>query len=125
MKRFVLAGISLAGATLFGGSSAAMSSPARPAHHCQVVNPERLPAASGGAEALCAAIKSRISGQAPEAAVNIVVTVQSASMLAAELTVGGRALPEQKFARMDRDLDAGAFERFADTLAIQVQNAVQ
>ena len=102
-----------------------MSSAATAAHQCQVVNSERLPAASGGGDALCAAIRHRISSQAPHVAVNVKVTVQSASMLAAELTVGGRALPEQKFARMDRELDAGAFDRFAEALAIEVQKAVQ
>ena len=125
MKRFVLAGISLAGAILFSGDSAAMSLPARPAHHCQVVNPERLPAASGGADALCTAIEKKLASHASNAEVTVKVTVQSPSMLAAELTVRGRALPEQRFARMDRELDEGAFERFAEALAIQVRNAVQ
>jgi len=123
MNRFVVAGISLAGATLFDGGCAAMNSPASPAHHCQVVNPEKLPAASGGGDALCAAITKQISTTS-RVAVDIKVTVQSSSMMTAAVKVGGRALPDQKFARMDRDLDAGAFNRFAEALAIQVKNAV-
>ena len=51
------------------------------------------------------------------------VRALSASRLSASLTVNGRALPEQNFARMDRELDRPAFERFAEALAEQVAKA--
>jgi hypothetical protein len=51
------------------------------------------------------------------------VRALSASRLSATLTVNGRVLPEQNFARMDRELDRPAFERFAEALAEQVAKA--
>lgn len=98
-----------------------MDSPASQPARCRVVGGEKLPAASGGAVALCAAIERALSGA--NAAVTAEVRVLSSSMLAATLTADGRTLPEQRFARMDRDLDGRAFERFAEALADQASKA--
>jgi hypothetical protein len=100
-----------------------MSPPTDQAPRCRVVGGDKLPAASGGAAALCAAIEQAVAARAPGVTVSVEVRALSASRLAAALVVNGRALPEQNFASMDRDLDAGSFERFAAALADQVAKA--
>jgi hypothetical protein len=62
---------------------------------------------------------------APAARYSAKVTVISRSRLAATLIVNGRALPEQKFAIMDRELNAGAIERFAHSLAAEIAKAAK
>ena len=97
-----------------------MSSPDHQSPHCRVVDGAKLPAESGGADALCAAIERAISSRAPGVAFSAEIRVLSSSRLAATLTRDGRTLPEQNFASMDRDLTASSFDRFAETLANQV-----
>lgn len=94
--------------------SATNSSP-----HCRVIDGDKLPAGSGGTNALCAAIERAMSESAPGLVFSAEVRVLSSSMLSAVLTADGRTLPEQKFARTDRELDRSAFERFATALADQ------
>jgi hypothetical protein len=53
------------------------------------------------------------------------VKVVSSSMLAANLVVNGRALPEQKFAVMDRELGQSSINRFASSLAAEVAKAAR
>ena len=84
---------------------------------CQVVGGAKLPASSGGSAALCAEIERAVAAAAGTAHFRIEVKVLSKSRLAAELIVNGRSLPEQHFAIMDSDLDAGAIQRFAASLA--------
>jgi hypothetical protein len=112
--------ILLVAALLFSGNACAMNAPDNHSTHCRVVGGEKLPRGSGGTVALCSAIEQAVSGRAPGKAVTVEVRVLPNSMLAATLTVNGRALPEQKFASMDRDLDSHSFERFANALAEQV-----
>jgi len=88
--------------------------------HCRVVDGSKLPAESGGAVALCAAIERAVSAKAPGVAFTAEVRVLSSSSLAATLTMEGSKLPEQRFASMDRDLTASSFERFAEALADQL-----
>jgi len=115
-----LAAIALVAGALFCGNACAMNAPARQSPQCRVVDGGKLPAGSGGAAVLCAAIEQAVSARAPGVAYRAEVRALSSSRLSATLTVNGRALPEQNFARMDRELDRPAFERFAEALAEQV-----
>jgi hypothetical protein len=117
MGRVIPAGLLLVAAVFLSGNACAMNSPSGP--HCRVTNGDKLPAGSGGPDALCAAIERAVSIRLPGVDFSAEVTVLSSSMLAATLTANGRQLPEQKFASMDRDLDRGSFERFAQALADQ------
>ena len=92
---------------------------------CQVVGSEKLPAAVGGSKALCAEIERAIAELAPRSHYSAEVRVLSKSRLAATLIVNGRTLPEQKFAIMDSDLDAGAIQRFARSLATEIAKAAK
>ena len=121
MGRGIRAGILLVAAAFLGGNACAMSAPHHP--HCRVTDGDKLPAGSGGPDALCAAIEQAVKDRAPNAAFSAEVTVLSSSMLAATLTADGRKLPEQKFAIMDRQLDHSSFERFARALADQLVKA--
>ncbi len=100
-----------------------MSAPPTSSPRCTVVDGERLPAASGGSAALCAAIERAISERVPGTVFTAEVRVLPRSMLAATLTVNGRELPEHKFASMDRELDKSSFARFAQSLAESLAQA--
>jgi len=92
--------------------------------HCQVVGAGLLPADSGGADAICAAIDAAAAEQAPGTSFTVEVRVLSASSLAAIVRLGdGRALPEQKMAVSDRNLDRGSIDRFADAIAAEIGKA--
>ena len=102
------------------GSACAMNAPSatEPAV-CRVVHGEKLPPASGGAEALCAAIT-----QAAGKDFKVEVRVISASGLAAAVTMAdGRSLPEQRLVVSDRPLSRSSFERFARSIAGEVARA--
>ena len=102
-----------------------MSGKAHPLGHCQVVGDQMLPPSSGGGAAVCAEIEQAISSAAPNVAYTAEITVLSPSRLAAALVVNGRRLPEQRFAIMDRELNRGAIERFARSLAAEVAKAAK
>ena len=87
---------------------------------CQVVGADKLPAASGGAKALCAALAREIGRQASGADYHATVTVVSKARLKAIVHLNGRALPEQGFSSMDRPLAKSSFDRFAKAIASQV-----
>ena len=99
--------------------SAATSEEAR----CTVVGGEKLPAETGGADALCAAVRQAIRTQAPHARFIAELKVVSPSRLTAAVTVEGQALPEQTLSVMDRDLNPISIERFAESLATKVARA--
>jgi hypothetical protein len=90
---------------------------------CNVVGEAKLPASSSGGVAICARVERAIAELAPTARYNAEIRVVSSSRLAATLVVNGRTLPEQKFAIMDRELNAEALERFARSLAAEVAKA--
>lgn len=101
-----------------------MTSPARPPVHCHVVGADKLPAASGGSKALCAAIVQAAAADAPNSRFSVEVRVLGRSRLAATLTTAdGRKLPEQRFAVSDRELGKSSFERFARALAGEAAKA--
>lgn len=102
-----------------------MDTPAAQSEHCQVVNAGKLPAASGGATALCGAIERAVAKRAPGAEFSVRVRVLSPSRLTASVAAKGRVLPEQSFASMDRDVDGRSFERFADAIAAQVAQSAR
>lgn len=103
------------------GHASAMSSTS----HCTVIAGEKLPAASGGAGELCNAVERAIGSAAPHIPYKAQITVVSPARLSATLVVNGHALPEQKFAIMDRELNPGAIERFANSLAKVVAKAAK
>lgn len=100
-----------------------MSSPNPQPVHCRIVAGGKLPVASGGESALCAAVEGAIAARAPNIAYGAEITVLSSSRLTAILTREGRKLPAQNFARMDGELDQSAFDRFAAVLAEQLAQA--
>ena len=97
-----------------------MEAPNGQAPSCQVLDGDKLPAESGGAAALCEAIHRAVMKNAPNAKFTVEIKVLSSSRLAATVTSGGRTLPEQKFATMDRELTRSSFERFAAAIAEQL-----
>jgi hypothetical protein len=103
------------------GHAAAMNS----ARHCTVLAGEKLPVSSGGAQQLCESVEQAIGTAAPNVAYQVQITVLSPARLSATLVVKGRTLPEQKFAIMDRELNRGAIERFAHSLAEAVAKAAK
>ena len=90
---------------------------------CTVIGGDKLPAESGGADGVCNAIRSALAKAAPGASVSVEVRVLTPSMLATMLVVEGEALPEQKFAVMDRNLNSRSIERFAQSIATKVAKA--
>lgn len=95
------------------------------ASHCRVVASEKLPAASGGPDAICSAIEKAVAGAAPNVRFSAEVTVLTPSMLSTSLHVEGRSLPEQKFAVMDRELNEASIRRFANSIAATVARAAK
>ena len=94
-------------------------------HHCRVIGGEKLPAASGGAKAICAAIEEAVAARAPNVRFSAKVKVLRPSRLSTTVVVNGRSLPEQKFAVMDRDLNEGSIKRFAKAIAAAVVEAAK
>lgn len=92
---------------------------------CRVVEGEKLLARAGGAQALCAEVGRAIHGAAPKAHYKAEVKVLPRSMLSTSLVVNGRALPDQKFAAMDSELDESAVRRFAEGIATAVADAAK
>ena len=103
-----------------GGGACAMDTPSIQRPACRVVDGDKLPAQSGGADALCTAIQRAAAAKAPGVAFTVDVKVLSRSRLAATVTSEGQKLPEKNFATMDRDLTVDSFERFAAALADQL-----
>ena len=108
---------------LFAGSACAMTSPTGPLTDCRVIGGSKLPASSGGSEALCAAI-AKAAAQAEAGRFSVEVRVLGRSKLAATLTTAdGRKLPEQRFAVSDSSLTRASFARFANALAGEAAKA--
>jgi hypothetical protein len=120
MGRRIFAGF-LAAAACVAACAPAMSAPRESAPGpCRVVGGEKLPAESGGPAAICSAIEQAVAARAPKARYSAEVRVLSKSGLAANVEVGGRKLPEQHFAVMDRNLNPGSIKRFAEAVADQI-----
>lgn len=108
--------LSLALAAFATGSACAMNAPPPRDFECTVERGEILPAASGGAAALCADIKAAMAPlSAPPTKVS--VRIVSAHSMAATVTVGSAQLPVLRIDRSDRELSRSAFRRFAQSIA--------
>ena len=84
---------------------------------CRVVDAEKLPAESGGADALCGAIRQAAAAQGIGGQFAVEVRVLSPSLLSATVTApSGERLPEQRLVSADRELRASSFRRFAQSL---------
>ena len=113
--------VALGGAT---SSACAMNAPPDKTVGCSVVGGEKLPAETGGADALCKAIAAAIADQAPGLEYSVEVHVLPQSRLSASVRLqDGRKLADQKFASMDRPLSSSSFERFAAAIATEVAKA--
>ena len=113
--------VALGGAT---SSACAMNAPQDKTMGCNVVGGEKLPAESGGADALCKAIATAVAEKAPGLGYNVEVHVLPQSRLSASVRLqDGRKLADQKFASMDRPLSSGSFQRFAAAIASEVAKA--
>ena len=118
-------GILLVGAMLIAGSCNAMSSPSNSQGRCQIVDGSKLPASSGGSDALCAAIARAVAAGSPGVDYVAKVRVISPSRLAANVTYRDEALPEVQFAIMDREIGPNSFDRFAAAIAAEIAKARQ
>ena len=99
----------------------AMSSAGRA--DCTVTGGKSLPAATGGADSLCAAIKRAVAAKAPGVGFKAEVKVLSASSLSAVIVADdGRRVPEMRHDVMDAQLSRKSFDRFADVLATKLAN---
>lgn len=88
---------------------------------CRVLGGDKLPAATGGSDEICAAIRKAAAEQAPDRSFSVEVRVIGASILTATVTTGdGTTLPEQTMRVIDRSLSKSSFERFANALAGEV-----
>jgi hypothetical protein len=93
---------------------------------CYLVGGEKLPRSlNSRGDAICAEVRRAIAATAPHASFTAKVRVLSKSRLAATLVVDGHALPEQHFAIMDSELDDGAIQRFAASLASAIAEAAK
>jgi hypothetical protein len=99
-------------------AACAMSAPSDATAQCKVTGGEKLPPQSGGADALCAAIRQAVAARLPGIAFTADVTVVSDWKLGATVTMAdGRRLPDQRHVVLDAKLDRRSFERFAESLA--------
>ena len=101
------------------------STDSQPAPSCRVIDGNKLPAESGGADALCREIAAATAKAAPGVRYSIEIRVLPRSRLSATVTTAdGRTLPEQGMASMDKPLTAGSFKRFAASIASELAKAV-
>jgi hypothetical protein len=102
------------------GSACAMTAVDQDAQ-CQVIGGEKLPAESGGAQALCEAVASALEAHAPGQAYRVEIQVLGPSRLAASVTSkDGRKVAQQKMASSDKNLTKRSFGRFADAIVAQL-----
>lgn len=98
-----------------------MAMPSKTAEPCRVVGGAKLPAESGGSNALCAAVKRAAAAKAPGVRYQVEVRVLSPSRLAATVTTAdGRTLPALNHAISDSNLTSKSLERFANAIAAEI-----
>lgn len=90
---------------------------------CRVLNGEKLPPESGGANAVCSAIQQAIAAKAPTVRYTAEVRILSKSGLTVSVIANGKKLPDQNMSVMDRNLNPWAIQRFAEGLAEVVAEA--
>ncbi|HET7710282.1 MAG TPA: hypothetical protein VFK50_12255 [Sphingomicrobium sp.] len=121
MKLSAAAFIALASVAWAGGSACAMNSEPVAAADCVVEGGEKLPPETGGAAAICAAIKDALKSEA--GTIQVRVDVKSNAWLVARIERDGIALPDQNMAVSDGKLGKGSIERFARAIAQAVATA--
>lgn len=101
-----------------------MSTPPNSQVGCTVEGSEKLPAETGGADAVCSAIQGAISntlGADAAAQTRVVVRVRSPYSVVAEVTApNGQRLPELGTTIADRQLNRRAIGSLADEIAKQL-----
>jgi hypothetical protein len=103
-----------------------MTAPAAPSEQCQVTNGAKLPAASGGSAALCAAIQQAAEARGKHGTFTVRVSVGPRSRLTAYVTLAdGRSLPPLHLASMDRAIGKATLERFGAAVADHVAGATR
>lgn len=112
--------VALGALVLATGSAVTGTAPKSP---CRIVGAEKLPPETGGTAGICSAVEHAVEARAPNVAYSAEVNVVSASRLTASLIVNGKSLPEQRFAVMDRRLNASAIQHFAEGLATEIAKA--
>lgn len=126
MRKPVASVILSLAAAFAAGSACAMNSPTPQVIDCRIVGGDKLPADSGGSDALCKAIAAAVAEQAPGRRFSVEVHVLGSSALSATVTTAeGKKLPEQKFAVSDRPLNRPSIQRFAEALAWEVARAAR
>ena len=100
-----------------------MNRPAENVARCTLQGVDKLPAASGGVEALCEEIEAA-TAQLPGPP-SVSIRIASPHLLAATVTVAGRDLPEIKMSRSDKIFDRAGFKRFAEAIAAAAARASQ
>jgi hypothetical protein len=105
------------------GSTPAMSS-MKDGSSCKVIGGEKLPADSGGEDALCLAIANAVAIKSPGLQFTVEVTVLPRSRLSAVMTSGdGDKARNLSFSSMDRGLKASSFKRFAEAIANELSTS--
>lgn len=107
------------------GTACAMNSPEpQSAPSCRIIDGNKLPAASGGPDALCREIAAATAAAAPGVRYTVEVRVLPRARLSATVTTAdGRTLPELGIASMDKPLTASSFKRFAESIASELAKA--
>lgn len=123
-ERMALAAIAAAIGCVSGSACAMNSSETQSAPSCRVIDGNRLPAASGGADALCREIAAATASAAPGVRYTVEIRVLPKARLSATVTTAdGRTLPELGIASMDKPLTASSFRRFAESIASELAKA--
>ena len=106
-----------------GGSACAVKPVEHAADQCAVVGADKLPAGITPG-VICDAIKTAAKTTAPGIDYSVEVQVRSASSLSAIVRFpNGTTLAEQKMAVSDRQLNRGAIERYANSIAVEIARA--
>lgn len=116
-----LASIAIAAALGCASGSACAMTANESSVRCTVLNGEKLPAESGGADALCRTIATAVEAQAPGRGYAVEISVLGSSRLSAIVTSrGGEKIAEQQLSVMDKPLTGGSFDRFAKAIAAEL-----
>ena len=109
-----------------GSGALGMTVPAASSGPCQVTNGAKLPAASGGSDALCAAIQRAAEARGSDGTFTVRVNVGPRSRLTAYVTLAdGRSLPPLHMASMDRAIGKTTLERFGAAIVDHVAGAAR
>jgi len=120
-ERMALAAIAAAIGCVGGNACAMNSSDRQPSQTCRVIDGNKLPAESGGADSLCREIAAATAEAAPGIRYAIEIRVLPRARLSATVTTAdGRTLPELGIASMDKPLTASSFKRFAESIASEL-----